>query len=260
VIPMPDPSASSVASAKQFYAKSNMVMCTKEYDPQCCDGVTYDNMCTARADKVDEKKCERGECKKDDDKKKKDDDKKRSYAANSEAVNSEVLALKTKLEEERAELAQIMMKENQAPQAGDEADEEQEGGFAHLSAKAVVLDECDCPVELNEQCCGNDSDGFTEYASLCDAKCDGHTTCDAGRCSDAKKSAAMVGHNSYLTGGLVQSTEHSSQWNIMIVIIQLCILAVCCMSLGLSISFCFKNPNQMMGAGKKSYGRGNDMV
>merc|ERR1712129_432668 len=168
-----------------------------------------------------------------------------------------------------------MMKENQAPQAGDEADdrrlvrfedstgdenEEQEGGFAHLSAKAVVLDECDCPVELNEQCCGSDSAGYTEYASLCDAKCDGHTTCDAGRCSDAKKSAATVGHSSYLTGGLVQSTEHSSQWNIMIVIIQLCILAVCCMSLGLSISFCFKNPNQMMGAGKKSYGRGNDMV
>merc|ERR1712129_465518 len=82
---------------QQFYAKSKMVMCTKEYDPQCCDGVSYDNMCTARADKVDEKKCERGECRKDDDKKKKKDDKKRSYAANSEAVNSEVLALKTKL-------------------------------------------------------------------------------------------------------------------------------------------------------------------
>merc|ERR1712003_266427 len=152
-----------------------------------------------------------------------------------------------------------------APREGETSDETE-----LVSAKSETetkegdtLDECDCPIELNEHCCGSDSDGFTEYASFCDAQCDGHTdaTCEAGRCSaDKKTSAAMaVGHNSYLTGGLVQSTEHSSQWNIMIVIIQLCILAVCCMSLGLSISFCFKNPNQMMGAGKKLYGR-NDMV
>merc|ERR1712130_523501 len=128
------------------------------------------------------------------------------------------------------------------------------------SAKKT-LDVCDCPIETdrNFQCCASSSgDDWTDYATECDAHCNGATKCESGTCASNKKSAAMVGHHSYLSGGLVQSTTHSSQWNIMIVIIQLCILAVCCMSLGLSISFCFKNPNQLMGAGKKRFA--NDMV
>jgi len=133
-----------------------------------------------------------------------------------------------------------------------------------MAKAAAKLDKCNCPVVLEEHCCGKGDKTWTDYSSLCDAKCDGkeETNCLPGRCeANGKNSAAMVGHRSnYLTGGLEATAAHSSQWNIMIVIIQLCILAVCCMSLGLSISFCFKNPNQLMGAGKKSYGREDHMV
>merc|ERR1711971_280579 len=133
-----------------------------------------------------------------------------------------------------------------------------------MAKAAVKLDKCNCPVVLEEHCCGKGDKSWTDYSSMCDAQCDGkeETNCLPGRCeANGKNAAAMVGHRSnYLTGGLEATAAHSSQWNIMIVIIQLCILAVCCMSLGLSISFCFKNPNQLMGAGKKSYGREDHMV
>merc|ERR1711902_252305 len=94
-----------------------------------------------------------------------------------------------------------------------------------------------------------------DFNNKCLAECadyDVDKDCVRGVC-EASYSAMSGGYN-----GIMSLGKHSgsSQWNIMIVIIQFCILAVCCLSLGLSISFCFKNPNKLMGPGKsQSFGR-----
>merc|ERR1712228_548826 len=227
----------------------NMVACTKDLDYVCCDGVQYDNPCVAKADgiKDTDTECDAKECDKYDDDDKGDDD---ANDMDDAEVDDRDL-------------------DNSEYSTGDDDDdvEDDEVIFTPKPANAVSrgaakMDKCDCPIELDKRCCGKGDKVWSDYASLCDAKCDGRDEVDCliGTCQEHdKSSAAMVGHHSYLSGGLEATSEHSSQWNIMIVIIQLCILAVCCMSLGLSISFCFKNPNQLMGAGKKSFGP-QDMV
>jgi len=262
----------------------NMVACTKELNYLCCSGVQYDNPCVAEADgiKDTDTECDPKEC--DDDKDDYDDkeDKDNGYDM---AADAELLELEERLEADEQKLAdRIKLRRNgdddreldrseYSEGESNEDDEDDEVTFPPLKMAAKVssgdwpggaskMDLCDCPIELDKRCCGKGDKVWTDYASLCDAKCDGRdeVNCLIGTCLEHdKSSAAMVGHHSYLSGGLEATSAHSSQWNIMIVIIQLCILAVCCMSLGLSISFCFKNPNQLMGAGKKSFGP-QDMV
>jgi len=113
---------------------------------------------------------------------------------------------------------------------------------------------CECTKEYDPYCC----DGVT-YDNECVGKCNGKDClkdCTKGECTDA---AAVAGPSSYTGIFSLGKPSGSSQWNIMIVIIQLCILAVCCLSLGLSISFCFKNPNKLMGNSQsfkaQSFGR-----
>merc|ERR1719382_469691 len=202
----------------------NVVACTKELVPYCCGNVQYDNACLAKADGKDtDSECEQAECYKEED----------EYTADKEEDDKD---------------------EDDKDEDKDEDDDE----YSEVPEYAAKMDKCGCEVaEAELHCCGKGDKAWADYASICDAECDGKvaTDCLSGTCQAlGKTSAATVGHKTYLGGGLEATAGHSSQWNIMIVIIQLCILAVCCMSLGLSISFCFKNPNQLMGAGKKSFG------
>ena len=108
---------------------------------------------------------------------------------------------------------------------------------------------CDCDMSDKERVCCDGTTFDNECVATCNGKkCDDDKQCKPGICQSP----------SSLTGIFsLGKASGSSQWNIIIVIIQLCILAVCCMSLGLSISFCFKNPNKLIGgAGKsQSFGR-----
>ena len=117
---------------------------------------------------------------------------------------------------------------------------------------------CECTKEYVPICC----DGITydnECVSLCNGK-DCLKDCTEGQCESTEYGAAgLKGPSSYTGIFSLGKPSGSSQWNIMIVIIQLCVLAVCCLSLGLSISFCFKNPNKLMGNSRsfkaQSFGR-----
>ena len=116
---------------------------------------------------------------------------------------------------------------------------------------------CECTEEYDPYCC----DGKT-FDNECVAECNGKDClkdCEKGQCEDSSEEAGYGSQSTYTGIFSLGKPSGSSQWNIMIVIIQLCILAVCCLSLGLSISFCFKNPNKLIGNSQsfkaQSFGR-----
>jgi len=115
---------------------------------------------------------------------------------------------------------------------------------------------CECTKDMDPFCC----DGKT-FDNECVVRCNDKNVdeCSAGECPTAFGAAAVPATDGFNGVFSLNNPTGASQWNIMIVIIQLCILAVCCLSLGLSISFCFKNPNSLISAPGvrkvESYGR-----
>jgi hypothetical protein len=199
--------------------------CELIYEPICCDNVDYSSICDAECEGIENaaESCKQEKCS-DAGSTLSCDDCTREY---SPYCCNEINDYNNKC------LAEC-----------DNKDIEQD-----CKVGSCVSMGCECEEEeYDPYCC----DGIT-YDNECVAKCndkDCVSDCEKGMCQTYDGAASYTGIFS------LGKPSGTSQWNIMIVIIQLCILAVCCLSLGLSISFCFKNPNKLLqSGGKQSFGR-----
>jgi len=245
--------------------------CTKESDPVCCDDVDYANPCLAQCDGFGspstDAKCILGSCAEDDpcgcglayapvccDG--------RDFASVCDAECAGVdYAEEACLRGVCDESEECACSREYAPVCCDGTSSFNNLCLAECGGlKADVCEAgscaalgCECQMNIEPVCCDGQS-----FDNECVAECNGKEKdeCEEGGCVESYGAAS--GYSSFLSMG---STASTSQWNILVIIIQLCVLAVCCLSLGVSISFCLRNPNKLVKnpnyekAQKQSFGR-----
>merc|ERR1712228_499417 len=198
---------------KQCAAIKECDCMNEKVEPICCLDMDYNNECEAKCNGITEiNECQMGECQ-------------QSCICSQDF---EPLCCDKRNDYNNECLAECM---------NEDLDKCEEGTCASIG--------CGCQNEFDPYCCNGQT-----FENSCVAECNGKKyadECNPWVCEeeidDDTTKSYFASYSAYNPGGLFLLTSPSgtSQWNIMIVIIQLCIFGACCMTFGICVSFCFEN-------------------